>query len=96
MERENSVTQQQQSQLASMIMGTGPEQHGIIDNDWEREEHSLPPIVMGEEGIFPTIFGVIRKNNPAAEIGTVQLINDNGLAYSPQDFSRIREYSPEA
>jgi uncharacterized protein (TIGR03437 family) len=32
----------------------------------------------------------------AAEIGTVQLINDNGLAYSPQDFSRIREYSPEA
>jgi predicted AlkP superfamily pyrophosphatase or phosphodiesterase len=56
---------------ASMIMGAGPEQHGVIDNDWERTDHALPPVVMGEEGIFPTIFGVIRQHNPAAEIGAV-------------------------
>ncbi len=56
---------------ASMIMGAGPEQHGVINNDWERNEHSLPPIVKGEEGIFPTIFSVIRENKPDAEIGAV-------------------------
>ncbi|MBX3241872.1 MAG: alkaline phosphatase family protein [Chitinophagaceae bacterium] len=56
---------------ASMIMGAGPEVHGIIDNDWERDDHSLPPIVAGEEGIFPTIFGRIREAKPQAEIGTV-------------------------
>ncbi|MBX2921200.1 MAG: alkaline phosphatase [Chitinophagaceae bacterium] len=56
---------------ASMIMGTGPEAHGVIDNDWERDKHSLPPIVAGEEGIFPTIFGRIREAKPNAEIGTV-------------------------
>lgn len=56
---------------ASMIMGAGPEQHGIINNDWERDDHTLPPIVAGEEGIFPTIFNILRQQNPNAEIGTV-------------------------
>jgi hypothetical protein len=56
---------------ASMIMGAGPEQHGIIDNDWEMDDHSLPPIVQEADGRFPTIFSVLRKNKPDAEIGTV-------------------------
>ncbi len=56
---------------ASMIMGAGPEAHGVIDNDWERDNHSLPPILAGEEGIFPTIFGQIREAKPQAEIGAV-------------------------
>lgn len=56
---------------ASMIMGAGPEAHGIIDNDWEKDNHSLPSIVIGEEGIFPTIFGRIREAKPNAEIGAV-------------------------
>lgn len=56
---------------ASMIMGAGPEVHGIIDNDWERDNHSLPPVLAGVEGIFPTIFGRIREAKPQAEIGAV-------------------------
>jgi hypothetical protein len=56
---------------ASMIMGAGPEQHGIIDNDWELDDHSLPPIVHEVDGRFPTIFSLLRKNKPDAEIGTV-------------------------
>ena len=51
-------------------------------------------------GLAPFFVGLYQVNvqvpYDAAEIGTVQLINDNGLAYSPQDFSRIREYSPDA
>lgn len=56
---------------ASMIMGAGVEQHGILDNDWEQGEYSLPAITTGEEGLFPTIFGVVRKAKPGAEIGAV-------------------------
>jgi hypothetical protein len=56
---------------ASMIMGAGPEQHGIISNGWELETHTLPPIVREEDGRFPTIFSWVRKNIPEAEIGTV-------------------------
>ena len=56
---------------ASMIMGAGPEQHGIIDNDWEMDDHSLPPIVQEADGRFPTIFSVLRKAKPDAEIGAV-------------------------
>ncbi|WP_439558006.1 alkaline phosphatase family protein [Dyadobacter sp.] len=56
---------------ASMIMGAGPEQHGIINNDWEMDEHTLPAIVNEADGRFPTIFSVLHKARPNAEIGTV-------------------------
>jgi len=56
---------------ASMIMGAGTEAHGIIDNDWGRADYTLPPIVRMEDGLFPTIFGWLRKNKPKAEIGIV-------------------------
>ncbi len=56
---------------ASMIMGAGPEQHGITSNGWERNEYPFPPVVSGREGIFPTIFCEIRKQKPQAEIGII-------------------------
>jgi len=56
---------------ASMISGAGIEAHGTTDNDWGRQDYTLPPLVMGDEGLFPTIFGWIRKNRIDAEIGTV-------------------------
>ena len=66
---------------ASMIMGAGTEAHGIIDNDWGRAEYTLPPIVSDEDGIFPTIFGWIRRNRPNAEIGAVYQWNGFGRLF---------------
>ncbi|MFB3829081.1 MAG: alkaline phosphatase family protein [Bryobacteraceae bacterium] len=43
---------------ASMIMGATPSQHGVTSNDW------MP----GTGPFFPTIFGVLRKQEPAADI----------------------------
>jgi len=57
------------SNWASMIMGAGPEQHGITSNDWQRQTHSIPPTTTGAEGIFPTIFGAAREAHPTAAIG---------------------------
>ena len=56
------------SNWASMIMGAGPEQHGITSNDWERDKFEIAPTAKGPEGIFPTIFGQIRAARPQAGI----------------------------
>jgi len=65
------LTSSSSQNWASMIMGAGPEQHGIINNDWEMDDHSLPPIVQEADGRFPTIFSVLHQAKPRAEIGAV-------------------------
>src|SRR3954469_12148439 len=53
---------------ASIIMGAGPEQHGVTSNDWETNKFEIAPIATGSGGIFPTVFGLIREQKPAATI----------------------------
>ena len=69
---------------ASMIMGAGPEQHGITSNEWQPDDHELPPVVRNEAGIFPTIFWLIHNNDPDAELGAI---------YHWADFGRLFEKS---
>ena len=53
---------------ASMIMGAGPEQHGVTSNDWETNKFEISPTAIGSGGIFPTIFGVLREQRPKSVI----------------------------
>ena len=53
---------------ASMIMGAGPEQHGVTSNDWGTNKFEIAPLVTGSGGMFPTIFGVLREQRPASVI----------------------------
>lgn len=53
---------------ASMIMGAGPEQHGVTSNDWQPDKFDLAPVAVGPGGIFPTIFGVLRGQRPKSHI----------------------------
>lgn len=52
---------------ASMFMGTGPEMHGYTT--WSSKTPEVPSIATNENGIFPTIFSVIREQRPDAETG---------------------------
>ena len=54
---------------ASIYMGVGPEMHGY--NTWGSRKPDFPSITLGENGIFPTIFTVLRQHNP--EINTCAL-----------------------
>jgi arylsulfatase A-like enzyme len=54
---------------ASMIMGAGPEQHGVTSNDWQPDKFDFPPACTGSSGIFPTIFGLLRARRPQSVIG---------------------------
>ena len=53
---------------ASMIMGAGPEQHGVTSNEWETNKFEITPLAVGSGGMFPTIFGVLREQKPEAVI----------------------------
>lgn len=53
---------------ASMIMGAGPEQHGVTSNDWQPDEYEITPVCRGSAGIFPTIFGVLREERSSSII----------------------------
>ncbi len=53
---------------ASMIMGAGPEQHGVTSNEWEPGKGAIEPTAVGSGGIFPTIFGLLRDQRPTAKI----------------------------
>lgn len=53
---------------ASMITGAGPEQHGITSNGILHKMVELQPMCQDAEGMFPTMFEVLRKQRPAARI----------------------------
>jgi hypothetical protein len=59
------------SNWASMVSGAGPEKHGVTSNGWERDDYNFPPVSTGEEEIFPTIFGVVKKQRPDMEVGAI-------------------------
>lgn len=56
---------------ASMIMGAGPEQHGVTSNDWETNKFEIAPTVQGPAGFFPTIFGALRAQKPKSKIAVI-------------------------
>lgn len=58
---------------ASMLMGAGPEQHGVTCNEWAPILHAIAPTVRGAGGIFPSIVSVLREQRPEA---TLAIIHD--------------------
>lgn len=53
---------------ASVINGAGPEQHGITSNGILQKMVSLRPVCAGPDGVFPTIFGILRAQRPSSRI----------------------------
>lgn len=68
---------------ASLLSGAGPEQHGITSNDWQPDRHELPPIVQGPHGRFPTLFGLVRAQRPAARLAVFHDWDDLGRLIEP-------------
>ncbi|MHC5539912.1 alkaline phosphatase [Singulisphaera rosea] len=63
---------------ASMIMGAGPEQHGVLSNDWKPGDKQVEPTEVGTGGIFPTIFGQLRQQKPSSKIACFHDWDDFG------------------
>lgn len=54
---------------SSMYMGASPELHGYTT--WGSRTPDLPSRVLDEDGIFPTVFGLLHRADPGAEIGCI-------------------------
>jgi phosphopentomutase len=52
-----------------MVMGAGPELHGF--DTWGSKIPDHPSRVLDEYGMFPTVYGLLRKKMPNAEIGVI-------------------------
>jgi predicted AlkP superfamily pyrophosphatase or phosphodiesterase len=66
---------------ASMIMGAGPEQHGVTSNDWQPDKFEIAPTVKGSGGIFPTIYGLLREQKPGIRMGVFHDWGDYGRLF---------------
>lgn len=53
-----------QPNWTSHLTGAGPEQHGVIGNDWTIDNIKLPPAEMDRDGYFPSIFTIVKKQVP--------------------------------
>lgn len=62
---------------ASMFMGAGPELHCYTE--WGSRSPEFEPRVLGNHGIFPTVFQLARNQYPDAEIGV--LCDWDGIKY---------------
>lgn len=89
------LTSSSSQNWASMIMGAGPEQHGVINNDWEIDDHTLPPVVEEDDGRFPTIFSWVRKHKPEAEIGAVYHWSGFGRLFQKKAMNYDKRFSTE-
>jgi predicted AlkP superfamily pyrophosphatase or phosphodiesterase len=69
---------------ASMIMGAGPEQHGVTSNDWQTNQFDIAPTAVGSGGIFPTIFGLVREQKPGVKIACVHDWDGFGRLLEPR------------
>lgn len=89
---------------ASMYMGAGPELHGYCE--WGSKVPDLPSRVLNQDSIFPTVFSVLRRHSPSAEIGnlyewdgihflvdTLALSYDKHVAEAEADSTALARYA---
>lgn len=59
---------------ASMIMGAGPDKHGVTSNAWQPHKQTIELECQGTKGngrpsgMWPTVFGELRKQKPNSKI----------------------------
>lgn len=62
---------------ASMLMGSGPTAHGYTE--WGSKTPEIPSAKIGNYGIYPSIFGLIREQLPKAK--TAAVFSWGGIEY---------------
>lgn len=51
----------------SHLTGSGPEQHGVVNNQWTLAQHELPPTEADGDGYFPSIFKAVKDQIPGVK-----------------------------
>ena len=51
----------------SILTGSGPEVHGVVGNDWEITNFTLPAVETDEKGYFPSVFKLVKDQVPGVK-----------------------------
>lgn len=46
----------------SHLTGSGPEQHGVTDNEWEIGKTRYPAVETDSKGYYPSVFQILKEN----------------------------------
>lgn len=69
----------------SHLTGSGPEEHGVTNNDWTLQTHELMPVDTDADGYYPSIFKLLKEKTPnvktAYYYNWAQLINPINKKY---------------
>ncbi len=63
----------------SHLTGSGPEQHGVVDNNWTLSNHKLPGVEADADGYYPSVFKILKDTDP--QIKTAFYYNWLNLIY---------------
>lgn len=45
----------------SILTGSGPELHGVVNNSWTIDKFVLPPVAKDADGYYPSVFTVLKE-----------------------------------
>ncbi|WP_354831791.1 alkaline phosphatase family protein [Akkermansia muciniphila] len=51
----------------SHLTGSGPEQHGVFDNNWTPAKSAYPAVRKDGDGYYPSVFQVLKESNPSCK-----------------------------
>ncbi|MFN7015226.1 MAG: alkaline phosphatase family protein, partial [Bacteroidia bacterium] len=77
---------------ASLMMGAGPEQHGITSNDWELDDFQIDPVISDSNYRFPSIFTIFRDQRPTDEVGAIYNWSGFGRLFDSNDVNLSKTY----
>lgn len=81
----------------SHLTASGPEQHGVLGNDWKLDKIVLPAVDTDADGYYPSIFKIVKDNIPGAKTAFyynwAELINSFNPKYMDElSFEENDEY----
>ena len=81
----------------SHLTGSGPEQHGVLNNGWAKDKIVLPAIDQDNDGYYPSIFKVLKEGVANAKTAFyynwAELINSmNPRYFDDANFEENDEY----
>jgi len=79
------------------LTGSGPEQHGVLSNGWQKDKFKLPAIEKDQDGYYPSIFKILKEEIPTAKTAFyynwAELINSlNPNYFDEASFEENDEY----
>ena len=80
----------------SHLTGSGPEQHGVVDNSWEVDKVKFPAQQKDAEGYYPSVFQVLKEQVPDCRTAFYYNWINLFYPYNPKYFDEVSYLEDDA